>query len=332
MVTGLARCSYLSRTAVIASLVYVFAYASALAQSGSYPVNSIRLINPFPAGGTGDVVARVVFEKVSAALGVPVVIEARTGAAGAVGTELVAKSAPDGSTLLIGAASNFGALSNTRKNLSYDPIRDFTPIVMMGRIPYLLLAHPSVPANSLKEFIAYAKANPRKMNFSSFGKGSSNHLAYELLSHTAQIDLVHVPYRGGAHAILALIAGEVQSSFDLYTTAVPHIRDGKIRTLGVASLQRYSLLPDTPTLAEQGVTLDAGTFLAILGPAGLPPAIVNRVNDEVNKALKLPDVRNRLAELGIEVGGGTPQDLGADIRAEVEKWAKLVRERGLTFD
>ena len=332
MVARLVRRPSSARMLMLVPFIVGSAGAPAIAQSTDYPTRSIRLINPFPAGGTGDVVARVVFDKVGAALGVPVVVEARTGAAGVVGTEFVARAPSDGSTLIIGTASTFGALSSTRKNLPYDAIRDFEPVVMMAKLPYLLLVHPSVPAKSLPQFVAHAKANPGKMNYSSFGSGSSNHLAYELLRHMTGIDLVHVPYRGGAPAILALMAGDVQSSLELYTTSIQHIREGKMRVLGVASLQRSPLLPDVPTLAEQGVPLDAGTFLAVLGPAGLPADVVNRLNAEVNKALKMPDVQKRLTTAGTEVVGGTPQELSADIKAEVEKWAKLVRERGLAFD
>ncbi len=332
MVAPLIRRPSSVRMLMLVPFIVGSAGAPAIAQSTDYPAKSIRLINPFPAGGTGDVVARVVFDKVGAALGVPVIVEARTGAAGVVGTEFVARAPADGSTLIIGTASTFGALSSTRKNLSYDAIRDFEPVVMMAKLPYLLLVHPSVPAKSLPEFIAHAKANPGKMNYSSFGSGSSNHLAYELLRHMTGIDLVHIPYRGGAPAILALMAGDVQSSLDLYTTSFQHIQEGKKKVLGVASRQRSSLLPDVPTLAEQGVPLDAGTFLAVLGPAGLPAPVVNRLNAEVNKALKMPDVQKRLAAAGTEIVGGTPQELSADIKTEVEKWAKLVRERGLTFD
>jgi tripartite-type tricarboxylate transporter receptor subunit TctC len=332
MVAPLIRRPSSVRMLMLVPFIVGSAGAPAIAQSTDYPAKSIRLINPFPAGGTGDVVARVVFDKVGAALGVPVIVEARTGAAGVVGTEFVARAPADGSTLIIGTASTFGALSSTRKNLSYDAIRDFEPVVMMAKLPYLLLVHPSVPAKSLPEFIAHAKANPGKMNYSSFGSGSSNHLAYELLRHMTGIDLVHIPYRGGAPAILALMAGDVQSSLDLYTTSFQHIQEGKMKVLGVASRQRSSLLPDVPTLAEQGVPLDAGTFLAVLGPAGLPAPVVNRLNAEVNKALKMPDVQKRLAAAGTEIVGGTPQELSADIKTEVEKWAKLVRERGLTFD
>jgi tripartite-type tricarboxylate transporter receptor subunit TctC len=302
------------------------------ATAQTYPDKPVRIINPFPAGGSGDAVLRTVFDRVGAALGQPFVYEARTGAAGSIGTDYVAKAAPDGYTLILGTASTFGANSSTQKSLPYDPVRDFAPIVMIATTPYLLLVHPSVPAASAKEFVAYAKANPGKLNFGSFGNGSSNHLAYELFKQVAGIDVVHVPYKGGAPLITALLAGEVQSSLDVYATSIPHIRAGKFKLLGVAAGKRSSLLPDTPTLAEQGYAVEGGTFFALLGPAKTPQEVVGVLNREVNKVLAVPEVRERLAALGTEVAGGTPQQLAAAIEQEVQKWARLVKERSLKFD
>ncbi|MBV8165155.1 MAG: tripartite tricarboxylate transporter substrate binding protein [Alphaproteobacteria bacterium] len=316
-----------------AGVLVALAIAATLgARADDYPNRPIRIINPFPAGGTGDQVVRIVFEKAGSALGVPAVIEAKTGAAGTLGTDLVAKSPPDGYTLVLGSASSFGAASVTNKNLPYDPIKDFVPVVMMTTIPYFLLVHPSVPANNLAEFVAYAKANPGKLSYASFGNGSSNHLGFELLRQKTGIDAVHVPYRGGAPAMLALLAGEVQASFDLYTTGVQYLRENKLKALGVAAQKRASLLPEVPTLAEQGADVESGTWLAILAPMGTPQAVVTRLNTEVNKALAIPDVRQRLTELGTEVVGGTPQELGVTVKAEVDRWTGLARDRSLTFE
>jgi tripartite-type tricarboxylate transporter receptor subunit TctC len=298
----------------------------------TWPDKPVRVINPFPAGGSGDAVIRIVFEKVSQALGQTFVAEARTGAAGSIGTDYVAKAAPDGYTLILGTASTFGTNSSTIPKLPYDPVRDFTPIVMMATTPYLLLVHPSVPASNLRELVAYAKANPNKLNYGSFGNGSSNHLAWELLNQQTGMEMTHVPYKGGAPLIAALLGGEVQASLDVYATAIPHVRSGKFKLLGVASAKRTSLLPQTPTLAEQGFAVEGGTYFALLGPAKLPQTIVATLNREVNKALQMPDVRERLTALGAEVEGGTPQQLAAAVEAEVAKWAKLVRERRLKFD
>ena len=312
------------------ALLCLVAAQCVLAQT--YPDRAVRVINTFPAGGSGDTVIRVVFERVATALGQPFLAEARTGAAGSIGTEYVAKSAPDGHTLLLGTASTFGSNSATQKNLPYDPVRDFTPIVMMASTPYLLLVHPSVPATNLADLISHAKANPGRLNYGSFGNGSSNHLAYELLRQTTGIDMVHVPYKGGAPLIAALLAGEVQSSLDVYATAMPQVKAGKFRLLGVASAKRFSLLPDTPTLAEQGYAVEGGTFFALLGPAKLPAGIVASMNREVNRAIALPEVRERLAGLGAEVVGGSPEALAAAIDSEVGRWRRLVADRQLKFD
>jgi tripartite-type tricarboxylate transporter receptor subunit TctC len=314
-------------------LAYLFVCAFAGAASAqNYPSRAVHLINTFPAGGSGDSVLRVVFDKVSAALGQPFVQETRTGAGGSIGTEYVAKSAPDGYTLVLGTASTFGTNSATMPKLAYDPVRDFTPVVMIATTPYLLLAHPSVPAKNAREFVAYANANPGKLNYGSFGNGSSNQLAYELFKQVADIEVVHVPYKGGAPLITALLAGEVQSSLDVYATANPHIRAGKFKLLGVASAKRFSLLPDAPTLAEQGYPVEGGTFFAILGPAKMPGNVVDTLNREVNRALQLPEVRERLTALGTEIAGGTPEALRQTVEREVAKWSRLVKERNLSFD
>jgi tripartite-type tricarboxylate transporter receptor subunit TctC len=314
-------------------LAYLFVCAFAGAASAqNYPSRAVHLNNTFPAGGSGDSVLRVVFDKVSAALGQPFVQETRTGAGGSIGTEYVAKSAPDGYTLVLGTASTFGTNSATMPKLAYDPVRDFTPVVMIATTPYLLLAHPSVPAKNAREFVAYAKANPGKLNYGSFGNGSSNQLAYELFKQVADIEVVHVPYKGGAPLITALLAGEVQSSLDVYATANPHIRAGKFKLLGVASAKRFSLLPDAPTLAEQGYPVEGGTFFAILGPAKMPGNVVDTLNREVNRALQLPEVRERLTALGTEIAGGTPEALRQTVEREVAKWSRLVKERNLSFD
>jgi tripartite-type tricarboxylate transporter receptor subunit TctC len=300
-------------------------------QAQTYPDRVVKIINTFPAGGSGDAVLRVVFEKVTAALGQPFIAETRTGAGGSIGTEFVAKSAPDGYTLVLGTASTFGSNSATIPKLTYDPIRDFTPVVMIASTPYLLLVHPSVPASNAKELVAYAKANPNKLNYGSFGNGSSNQLAYELFKQVAGIELVHVPYKGGAPLITALLGGEIQSSLDVYATANPHIRAGKFKLLGVASARRFSLVPDAPTLAEQGFAVEGGTFFAILGPAKMPRNIVDTLNREVNRALQLADVRERLTALGTEIAGGTPEALAATVSREVQKWSTLVKDRNLKF-
>jgi tripartite-type tricarboxylate transporter receptor subunit TctC len=313
-------------------LPIAMAMAPLLAHAQAYPTHPIRVIVPFTAGSATDILARTVGQKLSEKYGQSVLIENRPGAGGSIGAALVAKAPPDGYTLLLGTASTFGTNSATMPKLSYDAVHDFTPVVMMASTPYLLLAHPSVPANNAKEFVAYAKANPGKLNYGSFGNGSSNQLAYELFKQVAGIEVVHVPYKGGAPLITALLAGEVQSSLDVYATANPHIKAGKFKLLGVASAKRFSLLPETPTLTEQGYRVEGGTFFAILGPARMPRHVVDTLNHETNRALQMPDVRERLTALGAEIVGGTPEALATTIQRDVQKWSKLVKDRNLKFE
>lgn len=302
------------------------------ASAQQYPTQPIKIINTFPAGGSGDNVLRIVFDKVGQALGQPFVIDTRAGASGAIGTAYVAKSAPDGYTFVLGTASTFGTNSSTQKNLPYDPIADFTPVINIATTPFFLLVNPNVPATNLKDFLRHVNANPGKLNFGSFGLGSSNHLAYELFKQNTNADIVHVPYKGGAPLITALLGGEIQSSLDVYATSNQHVRSGKFRVLGVASAKRFSLTPDVPTLTEQGFAVEGGTFFALLGPAKLSPQIVATLNREINKVLQMPEVRERLAAIGVEQVGGTPEVLASTIRDEVQKWSRLVQVRNLKFD
>ncbi|HEX4325242.1 MAG TPA: tripartite tricarboxylate transporter substrate binding protein [Burkholderiales bacterium] len=302
------------------------------ARAQKYPEHPIRVVNTFPAGGSGDAVLRIVTEKVGTAMGQPFVIDTRTGAAGSIGSANVANSPADGYSLLLGTASTFGTNSATMKNLPYDPVRDFTPVVMMATTPYLLLVHPSMPAQNLKEWVAYVKANPGKLNYGSFGLGSSNHLTYELLREATGMDIVHVPYKGGAPLITALMAGEVQSSMDVYATAYPNVRAGRFKLLGIASAWRFSLLPEVPTLTEQGAAVEGGTFFALLGPAKMPVAMVETLNREFNRALQMPEVKEKLGALGAEPVGGTPEALTGTIARELQKWAQLVKVRNLKFE
>jgi len=255
-----------------------FCCLSFLTSAQNYPERPIRIVNTFPAGGSGDTVLRIIFDKVGKNIGQPFVIDTRAGASGAIGTSNVALSSPDGYSLLLGTASTFGTNSATQKSLPYDPIGDFTPIILMATTPYLLLVNPNVPSLSVAEFVKYARLNAGKLNYGSFGLGSSNHLAYELFRQKSEIDIAHIPYRGGAPLITALIAGEIQSSMDVYSTAYPNVKSGRFKLLGVASAKRFSLLPETPTLAEQGFAVEGGTFFALLGPAKLSAHVVEFLN------------------------------------------------------
>jgi tripartite-type tricarboxylate transporter receptor subunit TctC len=317
-------------------LLAVFAAAFTLtalpAGAQKYPDRPVRIINPFPTGGSGDTVARIIFDKVGASMGTPFVVESRVGGGGTIGTEYVAKAAPNGYTLSWGTASTFAVNPAIQKNLSYDPAKDFTPVAMLVSAPWLLLTHPSVPAASVTELVAYSKANPGKLNYGSYGNGTSNHLAFELLRSVSGLDATHIPYKGGSPMLIALLANEVQMAFDLPISVMQYVKAGKLRLVGIASAKRSALLPDTPTLAEQGIRIETGSWFAILGPANLPAPIVALLNAEINKALALPEVRERLHALGNEVIGGPPSVLAETIARETPLWAKVMRDRNLKLD
>lgn len=302
------------------------------ATAQKYPDRPVRVINPFPTGGSGDTVARIVFEKVGASMGVPFIIESRTGGGGSIGTEYAAKAAPDGYTLSWGTSSTFAVNPGIQKILPYDPVKDFTPISMVVSAPWMLLVHPSVPANSLTELIAFSKANPGKLNYGSYGNGASNHLAFELLRSVSGLDAQHIPYRGGNPMLTALLGNEVQITLDLPATVIQYVKAGKLKLLGIASGKRSQFMPDAPTLTEQGYKVESGSWFAVLAPAGTPAPIVALLNSEINKALALPEVRNRLAALGNDIVGGPPSVLAETMAREAPMWGKVVRDRNLKLD
>jgi tripartite-type tricarboxylate transporter receptor subunit TctC len=315
----------------LASAVLAFgATSAALAQK--YPERPIRVINPYPVGGSGDTVARVLFEKVGASLGRPIIVESKVGAGGSIGTDYVAKAAPDGYTIAWGTSSNYAVNPGIRRVLPYDARRDFTPIAMVVKAPWLLLAHPSVPANSLPEFIAWTKANPGKTNYGSYGPGTSNHLGFELIGSLTGLDAAHIPFAGGNPMLNALLGGHVHATLDLPATTFNYVKSGRVKLLGVASSKRLPLVASTPTFIEQGVPVEAGSWFAVLAPAGTPPAIIATLNSEINKALALPEVRERMAELGMEIVGGPPSVLVETMTREIAQWEKLVRDRKLNVE
>ena len=303
------------------------------AAAQSYPERAIRLIVPFPAGGTVDSIARTLARELAEALRQPVLVENRAGGAGSIGSEAVAKAAPDGYTLLMGTASTHGTNPAVQKSLPYDPVKDFAPVALVATTPYILVVNPSVPAATTAEFLALVREQPGKLNYGSYGNGSSNHLATELFRSITGADIVHVPYKGGAPAMTDLLAGQVQLMFDVFTTSSPHLRSGKLKLLGVGTVRRSALAPDTPTLAEAGVVgFEASTFFGVFAPAGTPRPIIERLNGEINRALGAADVKERLSAAGADPGGGTPEQLGQLVAAEVAKWTRLVRDRNLRFD
>jgi tripartite-type tricarboxylate transporter receptor subunit TctC len=316
--------------AVFASLLFA-ATTGVFAQA--YPTKPIRFIVPFPPGGSADILARAIGQKAGEGLAQPLVVDNRPGAGTAIGAEALAKSPPDGYSIMIGTVSSHAINPALNPKLPYDPLRDFTPISLVATIPFAMIVHPSVPAKSVQEFVALARAKPGSLNYSSAGNGTSNHLAGELLKSMAGIDIVHIPYKGSAPALNDLLAGQVSLMFDLVLTAAPHIKSGAVRGLAVTSAKRSSALPDLPTVAESGVPgYEVSAWFGIFAPAGVSQPVVQRLNAEFIKALEQPDLRQRLASQGAEPLSSTPSEFSAYLRSEIDKWAKVVKASGMKVD
>ena len=299
------------------------------ASAQPYPNRPLRIVVPFPPGGGTDIGTRIVAQKLQEAWGQAVIVENKPGAAGIVGTELTAKSAPDGYTFMMGNIGTHAINVSLYKKLAYDPVRDFAPVSMVADLPLLLLVHPSVPANSVKELIALAKSQPGKLNFSSSGAGGSMHVAAELFKSMAGVDMVHIPYKGGAPAVADLLSGQVALSFSTVLETIQHVKAGKVRALAVTNDHRSIALPDLPTIAEAGLPgYQSISWLALFAPAGTPKDIVNKVSAESVRILKLPDVKERLLAQGAEPIGSTPEQLAATLAADIAKYAKVIRESG----
>ena len=305
---------------------------AAAAHAQPFPSKPIRIIAPYPPGGVVDVIARSVGERMTATLGQPSVIENRVGAASAIGTELVARAAPDGYTLVVASPAHTTNISLNPK-LSWHPIKSFAPVAMVGVIPNAILVHPSMPAKTLAEFINHVKANPGKINYASAGAGSSVHLAAELLEQMAQIKMVHIPYKGQPEAVTALVTGEVQMMPLTMALAKARVQAGQVRALAVTTPKRSSALPELPTVAESGYPgYEVSTWFGYLAPAGTPPEIVNKLNTEINAALKHPDVEKRLVALGAELDPGTPAAFGKYLEADMTRWARVIKQAGIKAD
>jgi tripartite-type tricarboxylate transporter receptor subunit TctC len=304
-------------------LLALIASHAALAQT--WPARPVRVVVPFPPGGGTDIVARTVTPKMAEILGQPFVIENRAGAGGNIGTELVAKSAPDGYTLLVASAST--AINTTLvPNLSWAFERDFAPVVLMVVNNHLLAAHPSVQANNVRELLALARAKPGQVTYASYGNGSSAHLSAELFKLMAGVDLLHVPYKGAAPAVNDLLGGQVNIMFADVAALLSHIKSGKLKALGIGAAKRFEGLPDVPTIDESGVPgFEAGGFLGLVAPAGTPPAVIQALNAAAQKSLAVPEVRDRLLGLASPPVGGTPEQFASHIKREIDKWARVIR-------
>lgn len=319
----------LKRLLVLAACA--LATGGALAQA--YPSKPIRMIVGFPPGGGTDVVARVICQKLTEWWGQAVTVENRAGATGTIGADVVAKSAPDGYTLLMGHVNSTGIAPNLFKKLPYDPIKDFAAIAYVGYVPNVLAVHPSVAAKSVKELVALAKSKPGQMNYASSGNGSTQHLAGELFKQLTGTDIVHVPYKGSGDAIKDLLAGVVAMNFDTMPPVLPHIQAGKLRGLAISTPQRLPQLPDVPTFAEEGITgFDVTNWYGVMAPAGTPREIVLKLNADINKAMQVPEVRARLEAVGTQLREQSAAEFEAYMKAEVVKYAKLIRDTGVRID
>ena len=296
-----------------------------LCSAQNYPTRTIRFIAPFAAGGGSDLVARKLAQKLTDALGQPVVVDNRTGGSGVIGTDIVAKAAPDGHTIMM-TTPTFTVNPSLMNKLPYDNIRDFSPISLIASAPHLLAVHPSLPVKSVRDVVTLAKARPEQLTFSSGSTGGSSHLAGELFNLTAQIKMTHVPYRGGGQAVLAIVAGEVSLGFVDLVSMLPHVKSGRVRSIALTSLKRYAVLPELPTIAESGYPgFHSGIWYGVVGPAGMPPEIIARLNSELVKIVRSPEFVLSLSAEGAEPVASSPDYFGDYILKETARWAKVIK-------
>ena len=320
------------RTAIL-SLAAISSLATSSVEAQAWPNRPIKWIVPFAPGGTTDILARTVGEKLALALGQPIVVENKPGAGGGVGAEFTARAAPDGYTIMGGTISTHAINASLYSKLPYDPVKDFAPITLIARVPNLLVVNPDIPAKSVAELIALLKANPGKYSFASSGNGTSQHLSGELFKAMAGVDMQHIPYKGSPPALQDVVGGRVAMTFDNITTAWPLAKAGKLRALAVTTAKRSSVAPDVPTLAESGVAgFEVGSWQGVFAPAGTPPEIVKRLNVEIVKILNSTDVKDKLTALGAEPVGDTPEQFSSYVKSEVVKWADVVKKSGAKVD
>jgi tripartite-type tricarboxylate transporter receptor subunit TctC len=303
-----------------------------MAQAQSYPVKPVRLIVPFPAGGATDLFARTLSQKLGEKMGTTLVVENRPGAGGTLGSDLAAKASPDGYTLLLSTSSTHSIGPNLNPRMPYDAVKDFTPISQVGNAPSIMLVPNSSPAKTVKEWIEYAQKNPGRLNYASSGNGTIVQLTAELFKAQANLFVVHIPYKGTALAIPDLVSGKVDVLFDSLPTGLPHVRDGRLRALGVTSLKATPLAPGVPPIADVLPGYESTTWFGLFGPKGLPPEVVARVNTAANQVLQDPEVIDKLQRFGIEPVGGTPAQFTSMLAKESAKWKKTITERKITLD
>jgi len=329
----------IARTRILHALTGMALLASVLAQPAEaqspapYPNRPVKLVVPFPPGGPLDIVGRTIAQKLSDAWGQSVVVDNRPGAGGNIGADLVAKSPPDGYTILMGALSTHAVNPSLYAKMPYDAVKDFAPITLVAITPNVLVVNASLPVNTAQEFVTYAKANSGKLAFGSGSNGSAGHLAGELFKVETATDIIHVPYKGGAPATQALLAGDTQFMFDNLANAMPQVKAGKLKALAVTTAQRSKLAPELPTMAEAGLPgFDITTWFGLLAPAGTPADVIAKWNAEVTKILNSPDMRERLTAQGAEPAPMTPDQFAAFIRSEIPKYARIVKASGAKVD
>lgn len=299
---------------------------------GAFPSRPIRIIVPASPGGAADILSRTIAQKLADAWGQPVLVDNRTGAAGIIGAEAVAKAPNDGYTIMMGFAGVIAVNPSLYKTLPYDSVKDYAPVALVALSPLMLVVHPAVPAYSVNELIALAKAKPGQLNFASTGSGSTQHLSAELFKTMAGIDMTHIPYKGSSLAYPDLLAGNVSLMFENMLSMLPNAKSGKVRALAVTGTKRSAAMPELPTVAESVPGFSAVGWYGVLAPAGTDAAIVNKLSAEINRILKLPEVSERLSSLGAEPSGSTPEEFAAHIRTEIAKWGKVVRDSGARIE
>lgn len=321
----------LYRRALLLALALLFPGTLA-AQTDTYPSRPIRIVVAFTAGGTTDIIARLVGKKMTEAWGQPVVIENRPGAGGNLGSSVVAKAPADGYTLLIGSVGPLAINATLYPNMPYDHLKDFVPICLVAEVPNMLVVHPSVPAQSVQELVTLARQRPGALNYGSTGNGTTGHLSGELLNEQAKIDLVHIPYRG-ATAVTDLLGGQIQLMFATIPSVIQHVRAGSLRAIAVTSSRRSAALPDIPTVAEAGYSgFEASSWFGFVAPTGTPDPIIRKLHAQIASIVKMPDINEQLSSQGADPVGSTPEEFGQYMRRETEKWAKVVKASGIRLD
>ncbi len=307
--------------------------SAAMAQTSAWPTKALRLVVTFPAGGSSDAAARIVAPKLAERLGQPVVVDNKPGAGGGIGLDIVAKSPADGYTIVLASAGGLTANPSLYSKLPYDPARDFAPITTFGTSPFVLVANPALPANNAKEVIALAKSQVGKLSYASGGSGTAMHLSGELLKSMTGSYILHVPYRGSAPAVLAVMSGDTSLAIADIASIQPLLKTGRFKVIGVMGKERSALAPDMPTLAESGVPgYESAGWFGILAPAGTPPAVVTRLNTEITAVLRLPEIKERFAAAALEPLPSTPEYMAQLMRTEAVKWAKVIKESGAKVD